>query len=155
MNASERAATGAADGSGLHGLVYVSASAQLLSHGQLSFVLERARHHNARTGVTGVLLYADGSLMHCLEGEQNALSEAWKIVKTDLCHHGDIELLHEPIARRVFESWSVNRRSADEPSGVGWAADFAFLADPRAAQDGRLSKSQMLLLGFWKSGPGL
>ena len=50
-------------------LVYVSAARKLFDEAELSALLTQCRANNARLGVTGVLLYADGNFMQALEGE--------------------------------------------------------------------------------------
>ncbi|HPB31711.1 MAG TPA: BLUF domain-containing protein, partial [Candidatus Sumerlaeota bacterium] len=50
-------------------LIYCSAAARPFSHKALTDLLGIARIHNARYGLTGMLLYSDGSFFQVLEGD--------------------------------------------------------------------------------------
>ncbi|HSM42684.1 MAG TPA: BLUF domain-containing protein, partial [Afifellaceae bacterium] len=49
-------------------LVYVSAAHHLMGDDELTEILETSRARNAAAGITGMLLYKDGSFMQLLEG---------------------------------------------------------------------------------------
>ena len=72
--------------SGLGVIVYISKAARSLGHDDLERLLESARRRNIQEGITGVLLYADGSFMQYLEGPADALMRVYAIIKTDPLH---------------------------------------------------------------------
>lgn len=124
--------------SGLWTVVYTSAAAYLMSFDDLESLLKEARDLNERNGITGVLLYNDGSFMQCIEGEAAAVRDTYERIVASRRHFGIIELLNEPIARRSFPDWHMGffgppgTRSLShapehgqwqrlgEPGGVAW-----------------------------------
>ena len=75
-------------------LIYTSTASRLMSDLDLTDLLENCRNRNARDGLTGMLLYKDGSFMQVLEGEiEKILSTFARIQKHT--RHKDILLLRE------------------------------------------------------------
>lgn len=54
-------------------LVYMSAALWRPTRSDLVTLLAKARQNNSQLGVTGMLLYHDGSFMQVLEGEEPAV----------------------------------------------------------------------------------
>lgn len=97
--------------------LYISSAVRSFGPSDLEAILTSARKHNARTGVTGMLLYADGSFAQLLEGETAALDETLARIKSDRRHTGMIPILREAIAARSFPDWSMGGRmiGPDDP----------------------------------------
>jgi hypothetical protein len=133
----------------LYGLVYVSSSTEDLSVGDIDRLLDAARRGNARHDVTGVLLYSRGNFMQYLEGPVEGMTRVYASIKSAPQHHGIIELLHEPIARREFAEWSMAFRTTNT-FGVAdpWLSDE--LVSQRLAQSHVDRSPAHLILGkFW------
>jgi hypothetical protein len=95
----------------MHYLIYVSTARQLMSDDDLTALLHRARELNAQNGVTGMLLYKDGSFMQTLEGEPGKVRETYARIRQDP-RHKDIQVLREgPIKSRTFDGWSMGFRT--------------------------------------------
>jgi hypothetical protein len=87
-------------------LIYVS---DLVDHNEsvLAAVLESAVRHNQRNGITGMLLYAEGSFIQVLEGDEPSVRETYGRVCLDLRHRNATLLMLEPVAERQFANWSM------------------------------------------------
>ena len=87
-------------------LIYVSA---LVEHNEsaLSAILESAVCHNQQNGITGMLLYAEGSFIQVLEGDEPAVLETFDRVSVDTRHRNVTRLTLEPVAERHFSQWSM------------------------------------------------
>jgi hypothetical protein len=88
-------------------LTYVSQSVGLMSQQQLIELLEQARAINAEAGVTGMLLYKDGSFIQVLEGDEEAVRSIYERIRSDP-RHANVRILYdEEIARRDFPEWAM------------------------------------------------
>ncbi len=104
-------------------LVYASVATRPFSSEQLEALLEQSRAANARAGLTGMLLYADGSFFQVLEGEAPVVDTVAAKIQKDPRHTNMIVIIREPIARRSFGEWSMgfSRVSSSEIADlVGW-----------------------------------
>jgi hypothetical protein len=73
-------------------------------------MLEETREINARFGVTGSLLYKDGSFPQVLEGDQEAVMKLVSRIKVHQRHKDFQILLHGTSEHRLFPEWSVGFR---------------------------------------------
>ncbi len=91
----------------LTALAYVSSASRTFGESDLERLLIDARAHNARTGITGTLLYNDGNFFQYLEGPEAAIDTALERIKASRSHHGLIQLLRRPVPVRHFEAWQM------------------------------------------------
>jgi hypothetical protein len=131
----------------LHSLVYVSAAVQGFSDEALQELLSLARHKNAQLRVTGLLLYADGNFMQCLEGTHAAVSALFEKIARDPRHHRVTTLVDEPVEQREFGDWAMAFRRVDLPAWLRLAA----ASRPDQAGSGRLYGARELLIDFWRT----
>lgn len=87
--------------------IYSSAAAQPLDSDELESLIKGARQKNARLGVTGMLLYADGSFFQVLEGKAAVVDHLLNEIARDPRHERVTKVIHEPIARRHFGDWTM------------------------------------------------
>jgi Sensors of blue-light using FAD len=99
-------------------IVYTSTADQEFSAADIERLLADARKRNQAIGVTGMLLFHDGTFLQALEGEQRAVNEVFASIRSD-ARHRDIAVLHRGpgFEQRVF---------GDRPLGF---ADFGGAAD--------------------------
>ncbi|MEY2892984.1 MAG: hypothetical protein RJA98_2892 [Pseudomonadota bacterium] len=100
----------------LHAIVYVSTARQLLAAADVERLLEGARRRNASVGVTGVLLYNDGSFMQYLEGPCEGVRTVYDRIQRDVSHGCLIELMRDTPPQRLFEHCPMAYR--DSPTGA-------------------------------------
>lgn len=90
-----------------HQIIYTSHSSVPLTRTELVELLDRSRRNNARVGVTGLLLHADGSFMQTIEGESDAVRALLARIERDPRHAGMIMICDEPIQKRSYGDWSM------------------------------------------------
>ena len=88
-------------------VVYSSAALAPFSEAQLSELLVRARKKNERLGVSGMLLYHDGSFLQVLEGEPSVLDSLLAVISVDKRHHRVVTLLKREVDERHFGDWRM------------------------------------------------
>ena len=113
---------------GLWRLVYVSRNCVVGDGEDIDVELERilaaSRRNNPARGITGALLFNEGSFAQVLEGEHAAIAECFGRIQVDP-RHDDVQLLAlEPIEERSFPNWSM----AYEASGTDAAQRFGEIA---------------------------
>jgi hypothetical protein len=91
----------------MHQVIYSSAAAAAFSERELTELLAIARINNGRLGVTGMLLYHEGSFLQALEGDERVLDDLFAKIGKDKRHHRVVTLLRRPIETRQFEQWQM------------------------------------------------
>ncbi len=113
---------------GLWRLVYVSRNCMLGEGDDVDAEIDRilavSRRNNPERGITGALLFNEGSFAQVLEGEHEALQECFGRIQVDP-RHDSVQLLSlDPIDERSFPNWSM----AYEASGTEAASRFGEIA---------------------------
>lgn len=88
-------------------LIYASDAANPFSEIQLSLLLLGARTNNTRLGVTGMLLYQDGSFLQVLEGDEPILEALFQKIDRDERHVRIKTLLRREVEARQFGDWAM------------------------------------------------
>jgi acylphosphatase len=91
-------------------IIYFSSASALYSKQDLLDILRIARSNNTRLGVTGILLYKDGSIMQVLEGEAEAVDPLFEVIQQDPRHKDVIVIDRAEIGQRGFADWSMGFR---------------------------------------------
>jgi len=101
-------------------LTFVSAATELCTDEELVRLLDTCRRNNSKRGITGLLLYHEGSFIEIIEGPQNTIE--WLFINKilhDKRHHQVIKLISGIAPHRSFPDWSmgferVDRKCMDE-----------------------------------------
>ncbi len=91
-------------------LTYFSTSTGPLGREQLVDLLAYSRSNNERVGLTGMLLYADGSFVQTLEGPDDVVEEAFRRIAGDVRHRSVSVALRDQITERFYPDWSMGFR---------------------------------------------
>jgi hypothetical protein len=91
----------------LYSLIYRSQASRAVHEVTLPPLLRKARLHNERTRLGGLLLYANGEFMQILEGPEPALSQLYARIQADPRHYAVRTLAYGPIAERAFPDWRM------------------------------------------------
>lgn len=107
-------------------LAYSSAATRPFSQDDLLDLLTKARRNNVQLGVTGMLLYAEGSFFQVLEGRPEAVDALFDTIKRDKRHTKVTLVIREPIARRWFGDWTMGYAdlTPHEADAIVGANDF-------------------------------
>lgn len=116
----------------MHQVIYSSAAVAPFSEAALTELLDGARVNNGRLGVTGMLLYHEGSFLQALEGEEHVLDKLYEKIGADKRHHRVVALLRRQIDERHFEAWGMGFASAKAlPQNMPGFSDYLRLrGDP-------------------------
>lgn len=104
-------------------IIYASAATRPLSSEELQGILTTARRHNTTQGVTGLLVYHDGSFLQVLEGPANAVLPLVARIEGDPRHTRFRLLASREIETREFGQWSMG--FAEAPPEVAGLDGFA------------------------------
>ena len=88
-------------------LIYISRAVRGIRGTDVDAILNDSRARNARTSVTGMLLFADDSFIQVLEGEEAAVADIFASIERDPRHRGVTVLVREHIKERHFAEWSM------------------------------------------------
>ncbi len=88
-------------------VIYSSAAVEPFSDSALTELLTAARVNNRRLGVTGMLLYHEGSFLQALEGDEDVLENLYAKIGKDKRHHRLVALLRRNVEGRHFGQWQM------------------------------------------------
>jgi hypothetical protein len=94
-------------------VVYTSTAAESFSRTELMDLLKGSVRRNTKAGITGLLLYQDGTFMQALEGEEAAVTALFSKINQDPRHRHIIPLLRGPIEERQFPNSAMAFRDLD------------------------------------------
>jgi len=88
-------------------LTYLSRAAQPFSADDLLTLLSVCHRNNTARGLTGMLLYGNGTFLQCIEGEEAAVDQLMQTLAADP-RHTDIQTVRrESITTRLYRDWSM------------------------------------------------
>lgn len=87
--------------------MYRSAARIPFGQTELTDLLRWARSNNTKQGLTGMLLYDEGSFLQVLEGEREPLVTLYERILADPRHTDITKLLEREIDRRLFGDWKM------------------------------------------------
>lgn len=88
-------------------LVYASRQVADFDGLGLVSLLYKARESNAALSITGVLLYASGMFVQCLEGPADSVDQVYDSICRDRRHTDIVLLQNIDTSERHFESWMM------------------------------------------------
>jgi hypothetical protein len=88
-------------------LIYSSAAVKAGGEVELSRLLLTARRNNVALGVTGMLLYHEGSFLQILEGDEKNVEMLFERISMDPRHCRVMLLLRRDIDAQHFQDWSM------------------------------------------------
>ena len=128
--------------------IYASAAVRDFETGELAQLLEVARENNARLGLTGMLLHAEGSFFQVLEGPADVVDALYARIERDQ-RHGQVTLvIREPIAKRCFDAWTMGFYKATREELAGMSGVNDFFGKDRAVVNVDAGRAKKLLAGF-------
>lgn len=135
----------------LTAIAYVSSAVQPLSEDELEALLSDARRTNEEAGITGTLLYDDGSFFQYLEGPTAEAQRIYDRICRSSRHHGLIELLRRPVAQRHFDGWTMGFARAPRSVMLRLAQASWIEVVERSRLQTDPPVGVKLLLDFWRS----
>jgi hypothetical protein len=107
-------------------LTYFSTSSDELDKDALLDLLARTREKNESLGITGMLLYSDGSFVQTLEGPDDVVEQTFARIALDRRHRAVFVALRDEISERCFPTWSMGFReiTKEESASVPGFNDY-------------------------------
>ena len=128
--------------------IYSSAATAAFKEYDIAPFLDQVRAANAARGVTGMLLYVEGSFFQILEGPQGTVEELLRKIETDPRHKRVTVIGREPILERSFGDWTMGYESlvlADVGEIVG---ENDFFDSASCIEKMTTNRAKKLLLAF-------
>lgn len=88
-------------------LIYISNSTHFDNEADLQELLKISRKNNTRLGVTGMLLFHDGTFLQILEGEEQVVKTLYAHIKQNPRHRACRILASLSIQQKEFGQWSM------------------------------------------------
>ena len=88
-------------------VTYLSRETDSFSARGLVELLEHCKNNNPALGVTGMLMYANGTFLQTLEGEAETVEILLAKIERDKRHHGFQVIKRESIDERIYKNWSM------------------------------------------------
>lgn len=108
----------------LQQIIYTSAAAPGFTAADFRKIAIRAAVQNTELGITGILLFADGSILQVLEGEKAALDTLIGKISQDSRHTGLNILVNRAAQSREFSDWSMGFRMVSSRDHLDFAFDI-------------------------------
>ncbi|MBL0914205.1 MAG: BLUF domain-containing protein [Sphingopyxis sp.] len=105
-------------------VIYVSVADPLIRDEDIAAILLTSRRNNARTGLTGALIYNGHNFMQLLEGPAKDVDVCLDAIRADPRHSGMTEVRRRTVETRDFAEWSM----LYDPEFEGYDEDLARLA---------------------------
>jgi hypothetical protein len=93
-------------------LIYVSTSSRLLNSDDLGQILLEGRKNFTNRGITGMMLYSNGTIFQALEGEEEVLDDLFDGMQYDGIQKSLIKLKTGKESNRTFSDWSVGFKAS-------------------------------------------
>jgi len=103
----------------MYQIVYTSSANRDFTAADLGELLRGAQRHNKNVGVTGMLVFHDGTFLQALEGENRAVNEIFARIHGD-SRHRDVIVLHRGHGpeQRVFGDWPMGFADFDGAADI-------------------------------------
>jgi Sensors of blue-light using FAD len=128
--------------------IYTSAGTRPFEPAELTDLLAKARSNNERSGLTGMLLYVDGSFFQVLEGAPDVVDALYVRIEGDPRHVEMTRIIREPIEERSFENWTMGFFHASREDIDRIVGFTGFLRVGHANPDEQADRARKLLSAF-------
>jgi hypothetical protein len=108
-------------------IIYCSSATKMdFSPLELEELLLKSRVNNARIGISGILLFNNGSFFQVLEGEKETVEALYEKISKDKRHDKTTKIIMEPIKERSFSVWTMGYPdiSTDDLENIPGLNDF-------------------------------
>ena len=95
-------------------LIYESQAHSSFEQADVVSILEHARQRNPAEGITGLLIYHEGTFLQVLEGEEKDVEACFARISRDPRHDEIWELARMDAYQRSFHTWSAGMAGVDD-----------------------------------------
>ena len=123
-------------------LLYISAATHDFTEEELQELLALARVKNEERGVSGMLLFHEGSFIQALEGEQKQVEEIYNKIGQDPRHAETQILFRGEVDHRDFDGWSMGFYRSNQSSAKNLEGFHQFLRSGFRNKDEEVNSSR-------------
>ena len=98
----------------MHYLIYFSTASDDVTQKDIEEILEGSRQRNDESGITGLLIYHDGSFIQMLEGPEEAVVETYGRIEKDQRHTRITKVFSGESDQRYFPDWKMSYEVIDD-----------------------------------------
>ena len=88
-------------------MIYTSVATKKFPPTELKDLLEISRRNNVRDGITGMLLYEDGTFIQVLEGDDETVESTFNRISKDPRHSKIVLIAKFELDHRSFNEWEM------------------------------------------------
>lgn len=134
-------------------LTYFSTASGVMAKDDLLALLDHVRTKNEALGLTGMLLYSDGSFVQTLEGPQDVVEDAFGRIAADRRHRDVFVALREDIEQRAFPDWSMGFREVSKEESESLPGFNDYLQAKGASREPGAGRAEAFHRAFRKFTP--
>jgi hypothetical protein len=108
----------------MYSLTYVSSASSRFIEGDFERLAAVSADNNQRDGITGALLFKEGTFMQVLEGDEAVVCRTFARIASDPRHQGLITLLRGDIPERQFPEFSMRVEEISATSVIDPTSDL-------------------------------
>lgn len=116
-------------------IAYISSATRELKPEDLRSLLRGSRRRNEQRGITGVLLYHQGTFLQILEGPEGEVDALYQKIARDPRHKNIIRLMRRPAEERSFGDWSMAHKHIGPEDEELAGAYSRLLSDTKTEDD--------------------
>jgi hypothetical protein len=128
--------------------IYASHAGVAIGEAEVQQLLARARSNNIANGITGMLLFIEGSFFQVLEGDAAVVDTTFEIISKDARHDRITKIIREPIAQRNFGDWSMGFAAVERSHAQRLVGENDFFASAECLERINPGRARKLLVAF-------
>lgn len=128
--------------------IYSSRAREDIQDAEVQALLASARRNNAARGITGMLLYIEGSFFQVLEGGADAVDSIYEVIAGDPRHDRVTQIIREPIAQRSFAEWSMGFETVARADAQRLVGENDFFGSAACLEQINPGRARKLLIAF-------
>lgn len=128
--------------------IYASRATASHSAADIQHLLERARHNNVERGITGMLLFIEGSFFQVLEGDAEIVDKIYETIVRDARHDRVTQIIREPISKRSFGEWSMGFAAVGRMDATQAVGENDFFGSAECLERISTGRAKRLLAAF-------
>ncbi|MET0291132.1 MAG: BLUF domain-containing protein [Steroidobacteraceae bacterium] len=127
---------------------YTSMASPTFRESDIPALLEKSRANNSRAGLTGMLLYMEGTFFQVLEGDAATVDSLYDTISRDPRHSRVTRIIREPVARRDFADWTMGFQTLGMPELEDLFGANDFFANRSCIDQLNAGRARKLLTAF-------
>ena len=128
--------------------IYSSAATIEFAEYEIPQLLEKTRAANAARGISGMLLYIEGSFFQVLEGASATVDALYQTISADPRHKHVTLIIREPITQRSFGEWTMGFATVGRLEAGGLLGENDFFAQASCFENLNPNRAKKLLAAF-------